>query len=178
MIPPEQWKGKSLIHSAMRKYGKDAFIVETIEAVPYDILSERERYWIEKLDSRNKEIGYNLCKGGEGGLGGSVAGRKHSEETRRKMSENRKGCLNSNYGNRWSQSEELRRKHSLISRGEGNGMYGKKQSPESKEKSRLSHLGRKRMSNDSLFPAYKMIKPNEISQYLQDGWYMWKDKIV
>jgi group I intron endonuclease len=51
------------LHNAMRKYGYENFIVETIEKVDDpDMLNEREIFWIEKLNPE-----YNNHKGGTGG---------------------------------------------------------------------------------------------------------------
>ena len=56
------------LYQAMRKYGLDNFIFEIIEECPpdNDILSEREKYWINYYDSYNN--GYNETLGGEGKL--------------------------------------------------------------------------------------------------------------
>jgi hypothetical protein len=57
--------GRSHFANAIRKYGKDAFdhevlgIYDTLEAA-----NEAEKEWIEKLDSRNPERGFNLMRGG------------------------------------------------------------------------------------------------------------------
>lgn len=51
-------RGYSKLHNAIQKYGWQNFKVETIEEVPLDSLDEREKYWINKLDTRDK--GYNI----------------------------------------------------------------------------------------------------------------------
>ena len=49
-------------------------------------LNQKEIYWINKLDSRNPQIGYNKRKGGDCGPGGPMfAGHRHSEETKKKL---------------------------------------------------------------------------------------------
>ena len=53
------------IDAAIRKYGKDNFIVETICECPNEDLDEQERYYISKYDSFNN--GYNLTSGGQAG---------------------------------------------------------------------------------------------------------------
>lgn len=165
----------SRLYNAMNKYGIDNFTVELVEECPYDILSERERYWISILDSRNPSVGYNICKGGECGPGGPMMkGKHHSLQTRQKMSADRMGSKNSNYGNRWSQSDELKALHSKLSKGENNGMYGKTHSQESKNKNRESHIGRKRMSNVNIYPKYKMIPQHNIKEYENQGWFLLK----
>ena len=128
------------IHNAIRKYGKENFKIEEIDRCnTIDELNKKEIYWIEKLHARDKDIGYNIAKGGEGGIGGPMfAGHTHSEETRRMMSQNRQGEKNSNYGNRWKRTSSM--KYPDI-HGENNPMYGKKQSEESKEKNSKSNKG-------------------------------------
>lgn len=59
-----------LLHKAIRKYGKDNFLVETIEEVE-DVskLSSREMYWISYYNScilEENSNGYNMTYGGEG----------------------------------------------------------------------------------------------------------------
>jgi len=57
-----------LINRALKKYGKENFIKEVIdETTDYDELSKKEIYWIEKYNSTDREIGYNISKGGDGG---------------------------------------------------------------------------------------------------------------
>ena len=58
---------------AIRKYGFDAFEWEEIDnAILYDDLIEKEKYWIKYYDTFNN--GYNQTMGGEGALG--VVGEK------------------------------------------------------------------------------------------------------
>ena len=62
------------LHKAIRKYGKDNFHIYQIdEANTRHELFEKEKYWIQKLDTKNN--GYNLTEGGEG-----CTGWKASEE--------------------------------------------------------------------------------------------------
>lgn len=158
-----------ILYNSIRKYGVDNFVAEEIDvAYSKDELDDKERYWIKTLDSQNHDIGYNMCGGGEGGIGGPLfAGHHHSIETRKKMSDDRKGEKNANYGNHWSQSEELKALHSKLSSGENNGMFGKTQSKESREKSRLSHLGRRAYSNVKLNKVI-MLTPEEGAQLIAE----------
>lgn len=55
---------KSKLHAAMRKYGIDAFRIETVEVCDVSELNDREIYWIEKYDSYRN--GYNNTLGGGG----------------------------------------------------------------------------------------------------------------
>ena len=54
--------------NAIRKYGKDNFIIEKIDcANNKEEADVKEIYWIKKLKSRNRNIGYNSTNGGDGG---------------------------------------------------------------------------------------------------------------
>ena len=54
---------RSYIDRAIFKYGKDAFVVETIDtATSTNELSEKERYWIKYYNSTDLSIGYNLTE--------------------------------------------------------------------------------------------------------------------
>ena len=52
------------LYRAMRKYGIEHFWIEKLEDCSDDIIYEREKYWIEQLDSFKN--GYNMTSGGEG----------------------------------------------------------------------------------------------------------------
>lgn len=56
----------SVIHRAIKKYGKDNFSFEILEKIPREELNEREIYWIKYYDSYNN--GYNLTLGGDTGI--------------------------------------------------------------------------------------------------------------
>lgn len=80
-----------MIVRAVKKYGKENFIRETIENCTLDNINEREDYWIEKLDARNPAIGYNILRGGLG----NKTGYKESEETKLKKSKTHTGMTHS-----------------------------------------------------------------------------------
>ena len=53
----------SWFRAVLQKYGKDNFKCEMLESCEtLDALNEREIYWIEKYQSRNPQIGYNLAE--------------------------------------------------------------------------------------------------------------------
>lgn len=90
----KQHKGNSsVIGHAIRKYGADAFAWEILHYTPNKMEAYKdEGWWIAHYDTFNN--GYNMTEGGEGGNGTANKGKKYkalSEETRRKMSESRKG---------------------------------------------------------------------------------------
>ena len=55
------------LKNAIEKHGKENFLKEVIDvADSVGELNEKEIYWIEKYNSTDKNIGYNLCSGGKG----------------------------------------------------------------------------------------------------------------
>ncbi len=62
------------IHNAIRKYGKDNFKFEIIEECSLEELDQKEQYWIKFYNATNRNLGYNLTKGG---LGGHKSNCKH-----------------------------------------------------------------------------------------------------
>lgn len=64
------------IHRAMRKYGRGNTCLEILERCSREKLNEREKYWIKKYDSNNKDKGYNLSSGGQDSFG--LKGERHS----------------------------------------------------------------------------------------------------
>lgn len=74
------------ISKAIKKYGKKNFIREILEDNINDLktLNEREIYWIKFYNATNPEIGYNIANGGRGNL-------NPSEEIRKRMSDGRRG---------------------------------------------------------------------------------------
>lgn len=163
-----------ILKQAVEAYGAENFKVEMLcECNSKEELNEMEIYYIKFYYAQTSDKYYNICKGGEAGPGGPrFKGHKHTEETKKHMSEMRSGENNANYGNRWKQSDELRALHSKISSGSGNGMYGKKHSEETKhiigEKNRKSMTGRIRITNGK---ENKIVKPEDLDYYFSIGYY-------
>ena len=75
--------GSGYFDKALRKHGREAFKFEVIDrAQTRKELSQREQYWIAKLDTMAPN-GYNLTTGGEGAF-------KRHPSTKRKMSKSQK----------------------------------------------------------------------------------------
>jgi group I intron endonuclease len=56
------------IKDAIKNYGKQNFIKEILEYCnSYEHMNQKEKYWIEKYNSTNSFIGYNISSGGDGG---------------------------------------------------------------------------------------------------------------
>lgn len=173
--------GGSKMDNARLKYGVENFLYEVLFRKNFDdlevmanTLNEKEMYYIKLFDSfRN---GYNMNKGGAGNVGFEMtkesrlkisentkqtirekghpmSGRKHSEESIKKMRENTKkkfGKENPNYG--WNPPRELIDRLSELSRmrvGDKNPFFGKHHTDENKEKYRKL-FGKKVVQIDKL----------------------------
>ncbi len=98
------------LQRAWNKHGPDAFEFEILEECQESELNEKEYYYIEEVfKSRDYKNGYNGREAGSNG--------RHSEESRRKMSESTKGQIC---------KEETRKKFSAMYSGSGNPMFGRK----------------------------------------------------
>lgn len=64
---PNYFGSGVLLNKAIKKYGKDSFTKEILEVSDYGNIDDRECYWIDFYNSTNRDIGYNLTKGGTGG---------------------------------------------------------------------------------------------------------------
>ncbi|RKU09567.1 hypothetical protein C6502_12800 [Candidatus Poribacteria bacterium] len=141
--------GNRLIKQAIAKYGQNAFTYEVLhDGIISEFLNTLEVEAIMKFNTVAPH-GYNLTTGGE-------SGSSHSDETRKKMSESRKGENNNNYGKPSpkrgkplseetkrsisesmkgrKRSEEHRRNLSAANKGEKNPMFGKTHSAETRRK--------------------------------------------
>ena len=117
------------LYRAIKKYGWDKFEISVLERIDdFNLLNEREIFWIEELNPE-----YNMRDGGD-----CARGWKHTEEAKRKMSETKSktylGENNPFYGKKHSaETREKIRKSKL----------GKSLSKEHREKiskSNKSHL--------------------------------------
>ena len=123
-------RGSRLVKRAIEKYGRESFVYEILhDGIIPGLLGGYEMELIKKHNSKAPH-GYNLTDGGEGAIGCIP-----SVESRRKMSEARKGEKNPNYGK--SPSKETRKKLS-------EAFIGRNLSKETCEKMRKSMLGKNR----------------------------------
>lgn len=75
----EKYNNSIYLYNALQHYGVSNFHYTTLETTTDQAIADKlEDFYIEKYDSMNPEIGYNLKRGGRGGL--------HSEETKAKIS--------------------------------------------------------------------------------------------
>ena len=137
------------ISNAINKYG-DLLVWEVLyDNVPLGLLNVTEQWTIAQYDSFNS--GYNGTLGGDGisdmseeirnKIAQSRIGKKASPETRKKLSESRKGNKNSFYGK--THSEEVRIQLSERQLGDKNHNYGKSPSLVTRKKLSEAHRGKK-----------------------------------
>jgi group I intron endonuclease len=140
-------KDQPVFYNAIQKYGWDGFehiiFAENVtadEAVHMEILLIA-LYKTNCKKYRNPERGYNMTDGG-----GGMAGVKHSDEAKQKMSQRAKERFanpenHPNYG--WHPSEESRKRMSEAQKGKNvgskNPFYGKHHSDETVNKLKEAH---------------------------------------
>lgn len=156
-----------LLQRAWNLYYEEAFIFEILEICSKEKLVEREQYY---LDTLNPE--YNICKIAESCTGRVLnessrlkisignKGRKHSEETKRRMSEYKKA-------NPVIFTEEIRRKISDSKKGDKNPMFGKKFSEE--HKSKISESNKNKFHTQESKHKIGLANSIEISQFSLEG---------
>lgn len=152
----------NLIKRAIKKYGKENFIKEILcTCDTIEDLNIKERFYIEKYRSTDKELGYNISVGG---TNGTMLNRKHSDETKEKIrisslgkKKSEEHCKNiglSKKGRFVSDEERRKRSDNCFLKGLKKGPLsnetkekiskskkGKFPSKETKEKMSNSHIG-------------------------------------
>ena len=144
------------LQRSWNKYG-DSFVFEVLLYCGKENLVFYEQRAIDEYKSLDGDYGYNICvvkrtdltgsnydemcqrisesrKGKYKGKNSFWYDRKHTKETKRKMSENQKGENNTFYDK--THSEEIRNKISESLKGKNHPMYGKSPSEETKQKMR------------------------------------------
>lgn len=149
---PSNYLGSGIIlKQAIKKYGKENFKKEVLEVCDLSNICEREIYWINKLNSRNPKIGYNISRGADGFFLGChhtektkrkiskaipwIKGRHHSKESNKVNSDKHKGQIPWNKGKKNVYSEKTIEKIR-------NSKRGTFHSKETKEKIRKSNIGK------------------------------------
>lgn len=198
---PNYYGSGKIIKRAIKKYGIENFKKEILEdnISNYNLLNEREKYWILEMNSLQPK-GYNINTGGAGG--DNFTYHDNKEQYRKKLSLSQKGKIKtfehkekiriSNIGkhNHKGKNNPMYNKHRF---GHIAPMYGKEQSKESKDKIRKAHLGMKMNTIHRLKSGLctkdtfwmnngketKRIKKDEINDYLDIGWCLgrisWKN---
>ena len=90
-----------IIKNAQKKYGIENFTKDILEECTKEDVDQKEIFWIEKLQSTNYKIGYNVTKGGDGG--DTFTNNPKAESLRKQFSEQIKGNKNPNFGHSTSE---------------------------------------------------------------------------
>ncbi len=131
------------LQSAYNKYGVDSFVYTILEIVPSgpdlkDRLTAREQYWMDTLNTVTPN-GYNLNP-----MAATALGFKHTEETKLRWSEQRKGKKRSaEFSITISKSWETRTVSDKAKANMSLAHMGKTQSQETKDKRAVSMKGNK-----------------------------------
>jgi len=154
------------LYNSIRKYGIEHFTYEIIDQFEnLDDCNKSEELWIQKLNTQDKNIGYNIAFGGDNrtisketkdklseintGEGNPFYGKTHSEETKQKLSELKIGTM---------ASDQTKQKMSKSRCGENNPMYGKNHTEESLNKMSQAKIGKYDGENN---PFYEKTHSNE-----------------
>lgn len=135
-----QKTGSSYLFNAMRKYpNQDDWSIESLMEADTKIELDRlERLFIGLYDTRNPEVGYNICRGGEGFTG------KHTDEWKKNHSAMMKGHPTSLETRAKIIAANTGRKQSAATCARISAVQlGKVTPEETKAKMAVSHIGKK-----------------------------------
>lgn len=138
------YDGCLALQRSWTKYGEENFNIYLVEECPIEELNEKEIFWIKELKTHVTDGGLNISFGGDA----FFRGRNHTEESKKKISENSAtptGELNRQFGIPRTEEEKEKISSGLKKFYESHedSKKGKKQSPETIEKRRLSMTGKK-----------------------------------
>ncbi|MDP3987222.1 MAG: NUMOD3 domain-containing DNA-binding protein [Nanoarchaeota archaeon] len=125
------------LQSSWNKYGEENFQFEIIEECKMEELKEKEEFWINKLESWSKNKGYNVKRISDGI-------EFHSEESKRKMSESRRGENHHNFGKHLS--KKTRDRISKSNKGKSPSERTREKMREKRAKQILSEEAKKKIS--------------------------------
>lgn len=158
-IRESKGKRRMAISMAIKKHGEENFVIEPIIKVNRVVAGKLEQAYIEMLDTFiNGGHGYNMTKGGDGGRLGAVV----TQETRKKLSVAGKGRRH---------SEETKRKIGRR-RGKDHQTYGKSLSLEHRQKIGKSNSGAKNGRAKRFkvtLPNGKVITTNDRKKFCEDN---------
>lgn len=161
------YAGKA-IYNARKKYGIDGFDFKILKECEDEELDYWEKYYIKELNTK-VPYGYNMTEGGDG-----CPGYIHSEKTKRKMSEKRKGENNGFYGKHHSEDSKI--KISEAQKGKQSWNKGKHHLEETKRKISEAQKGkhhsdetRKKMSEVHIGKKLSEEHKKKLSEALING---------
>jgi group I intron endonuclease len=152
-----------ILAQAIEKYGKQYFVREILEECDNSVVDSREIYWISLLQATDRNIGYNITKGGTGGDTVSNHPKKLDIVSKRNKSVKK-------WHDSLSDNEKAARgkKISDAKKGKSNGHLGYKHSEETKQRIKegqpeKSHAWRKAQADAAAkrkgIPLTKKYKP-------------------
>lgn len=179
----EGYQSATLLKRAINKYGPENFVLDILEECDEKDLNEREKYWISKLDARNRSVGYNIHPGGDGGdvcsamppemyeefckkVSEGVTGRTWTDHQREVMSEKMSGKGNPMYG---KHSSEKQKKAVSEAAKRRKGNFSDEQRQSIRDNNSKAFTGRKWMKKDGVEKS-KFVAPEECDRLLADGW--------
>lgn len=188
---PNYFGSGLLIKRSLKKYGIENFIKEIIyETDDYDELSKKEIYWIFKYESTNKDIGYNISSGGDGG--DTLSNHPDLDIIKEKISNNSKTkgkTYEEAFGIEKAKSykDKLSKSNKRITLGRTfDEIYSPDESNRIKKcisdnnKKNWTNERKKKHSNNSKSNIYKsLLSPNSIEnnrKYLEERWCNYKEK--
>lgn len=145
-----------LLHKAYEKYGTENFKKEIIcKNVQYkETIDDMEIFYIKKEREQNSFGCYNLTDGGEGSTG-----RLYSEETRKKMSEAKKG---NQFRKGKCHSEETKKKISETNKGKKMSEEARKKISDAGKGRHHSEEAKKKMSEARKGKHWKIVNGKRI----------------
>ena len=138
-VDPNYYGSGKIIKQAVKKYGKDNFIIQPIKF--YDTVEEcrkAEEELLNKYNIADNPYCYNLKNsaiGSEKGKNNPMYGKHHTDATRRKMSQASKGrALSDEHKQKISRAKKGEKHPNYGKRGKGTPMYGKHHTEETRQK--------------------------------------------
>lgn len=159
------FKKKTPLYLALQKYGFESFLIEEIDkASTLEELNEKEKQWITHYQSKDREKGYNMTDGGDGGeqspeILERVADMKRGKPLSKEHRENISKGLIGKTGHPISEETKNKISKSIIAKhisgeiklppshmigkcGEKHPFYGKTHSDEAKQKLSIARKGK------------------------------------
>ena len=139
--PTERWKNNGdgykrcpIFYRAIQKYGWENFEHQVFASnLTKEEAENMEMTLIEKLETQNRNFGYNILEGGSSPV--------LTEEIKQKISKSKLGKLNPMYGRKHTEEEKENLRNKML--GENNPRYGIHLSEEIRNKISKSLTGRK-----------------------------------
>ena len=167
-VKEHKYRG-SLLFKAIKKYGWNNFYYEILEECDRELLDDREEFYIEKYNSTDKNIGYNILKSAKDNP--VSIGSTRTLEVKKLISEKllgkNVGEKNGFYGK--THSDEFKKRQSERKSKEylkeGNPFFGKKHSEET-----IHKLKEIRKDRDMSFCNKRVIQIDKITNEVIKIW--------